>query len=206
MIRFLAFVLFVASTGIFASGAKAPWTSDEDEFIATYVAEHGPKNWTAIAGVLNDTLHKDDEYERIGKQCRERWHNQLNPDIKKGDWTGEENELIISAVLCKYGKRWAVISREIFNGERTDNDIKNHWNSTLSKRVDSRLIPEKKIHTAKTPSKRRKKEPEVARLKSKADSGDESQDDDSDEGVKLKIPPRATDRSSRYPTRTRSAP
>jgi myb-related protein len=63
-------------------------TKEEDELVMKLVLEHGPKNWSFIAKNLPG---------RIGKQCRERWHNHLNPDIKKERWTEDEDHAIIEA-------------------------------------------------------------------------------------------------------------
>ena len=65
---------------------KGPWTQEEDEILFQRVREFGAKNWSDIAKALPG---------RIGKQCRERWHNHLNPDIKKEKWTEQEDEIII---------------------------------------------------------------------------------------------------------------
>ncbi|XP_019704522.1 transcription factor MYB3R-1 isoform X2 [Elaeis guineensis] len=104
---------------------KGPWSKEEDEKIIQMVNKYGPKKWSTIAQALPG---------RIGKQCRERWHNHLNPAINKQAWTQEEEITLIHAHQI-YGNKWAELTK--FLPGRTDNAIKNHWNSSVKKKLDS---------------------------------------------------------------------
>ncbi|XP_057718381.1 transcription factor MYB3R-1-like [Arachis stenosperma] len=106
---------------------KGPWSKEEDEVIIELVNKYGPKKWSTIAHHLPG---------RIGKQCRERWHNHLNPGINKEAWTQEEELTLIRAHQI-YGNKWAELTK--FLPGRTDNSIKNHWHSSVKKKLDSYL-------------------------------------------------------------------
>ena len=99
------------------------WTKEEDRILMELVSEHGPRNWTKVSKSLPG---------RIGKQCRERWHNHLDPNINKTKWTIDEDMNIVRLHLI-HGNRWCDIAKEVTG--RTDNAIKNRFNSNLSKRL-----------------------------------------------------------------------
>lgn len=101
---------------------KGPWSQQEDKILAKLVDELGAERWVAIAERLGT---------RSGKQCRERWHNHIDPSINKAPFTHEEDALIIQ-MYEKMGSKWAEMSK-VLKG-RPDNAIKNHYNTTLIRR------------------------------------------------------------------------
>ncbi|KAE8661332.1 MYB306 protein [Hibiscus syriacus] len=107
---------------------RGPWTPEEDIILVSYIQQHGPGNWRAVptlAGLL-----------RCSKSCRLRWTNYLRPGIKRGNFTEHEEKMIIH-LQALLGNRWAAIASYL--PQRTDNDIKNYWNTHLKKKL-------KKLH------------------------------------------------------------
>ncbi|MFS7970792.1 putative transcription factor MYB-HB-like family [Helianthus anomalus] len=103
---------------------KGPWTPEEDIMLVSYVQQHGPGNWRQVP--TNTGLR------RCSKSCRLRWTNYLRPGIRRGDFTDEEEKMIIQ-LQALLGNKWAAIASYL--PERTDNDIKNYWNTHLKKKL-----------------------------------------------------------------------
>ncbi|KAG2675846.1 hypothetical protein I3760_12G025600 [Carya illinoinensis] len=103
---------------------KGLWTEEEDRILMDYIRVHGKGKWNRIAKMAG--------LKRGGKSCRLRWINYLSPSVKRGGFSEEEEDLIIR-LHNLLGNRWSLIAGRVPG--RTDNQVKNHWNTHLSKRL-----------------------------------------------------------------------
>ncbi|TKY48569.1 Transcription factor RAX3 [Spatholobus suberectus] len=108
-----------------ANVKRGPWSPEEDSKLKEYIEKHGTGgNWIALpqkAGL-----------KRCGKSCRLRWLNYLRPNIKHGEFSDEEDRIICS-LYANIGSRWSIIAAQLPG--RTDNDIKNYWNTKLKRKL-----------------------------------------------------------------------
>ncbi|KAI3948851.1 hypothetical protein MKX01_022265 [Papaver californicum] len=102
---------------------KGPWTATEDSILIEYVNKHGEGNWNGV--------QKNSGLSRCGKSCRLRWANHLRPNLKKGSFTPDEERLILE-LHSKLGNKWARMAAQLPG--RTDNEIKNYWNTRVKRR------------------------------------------------------------------------
>ncbi|XP_062220938.1 transcription factor MYB36-like [Phragmites australis] len=124
-----------------ASVKKGPWSPEEDAKLKSYIEEHGTGgNWIALPQKIG--------LKRCGKSCRLRWLNYLRPNIKHGDFT-EEEEHIICSLYISIGSRWSIIAAQLPG--RTDNDIKNYWNTKLKKKLLGKRSPSRRARANQDP-------------------------------------------------------
>ncbi|CAN6248933.1 unnamed protein product [Urochloa humidicola] len=103
---------------------KGPWTPEEDQKLLAYIEQHGHGCWRSLPAKAG--------LQRCGKSCRLRWTNYLRPDIKRGKFSLQEEQTIIQ-LHALLGNRWSAIATHL--PKRTDNEIKNYWNTHLKKRL-----------------------------------------------------------------------
>ncbi|KAI3443300.1 uncharacterized protein J3R85_000231 [Psidium guajava] len=120
---------------------KGAWSEQEDQTLINYVRKHGEGNWNSIpraAGLL-----------RCGKSCRLRWLNYLRPDLKRGNFGEDEDDLIIK-LHALLGNRWSLIAGRLPG--RTDNEVKNYWNSHLRRKLLNKGVILRRPSAANTKS------------------------------------------------------
>ncbi|XP_028779853.1 transcription repressor MYB6-like [Neltuma alba] len=156
---------------------KGPWTPKEDALLTKYIQAHGEGQWKSLpkkAGLL-----------RCGKSCRLRWMNYLRPDIKRGNISPEEDDLIIR-MHSLIGNRWSLIAGRLPG--RTDNEIKNYWNTHLSKRVKAQQLGpdhQPRDNADKTKKKKKKK---PAKNNSKDKSNSDNNEEEEEKKTKIYLP------------------
>lgn len=112
---------FSSSSSKFQLNQRRKFTPEEDEKLSRIIAQYGPKKWDKVASFMPG---------RTGRQCRDRFHNYLNPSLTNGPWTREEDRILEQKVL-EYGQHWNKIV-QFFKG-RSDNNVKNRWHTYISR-------------------------------------------------------------------------
>ncbi|XP_040997709.1 transcription repressor MYB6-like [Juglans microcarpa x Juglans regia] len=151
---------------------RGAWSKQEDQKLIDYIQKHGEGCWSSLpeaAGLL-----------RCGKSCRLRWVNYLRPDLKRGNIGEDEEELIIK-LHALLGNRWSLIAGRLPG--RTDNEVKNHWNTHLKRKLDQMGIDSKRHRLGVLPR------PSISLVSNyynptdKAAESSSQVDDDDDNGV-----------------------
>ncbi|KAI6686565.1 hypothetical protein NL676_032478 [Syzygium grande] len=130
---------------------KGLWTNEEDRLLVDHIRVHGTGRWSRIPKLTGLNRH--------GKSCRSRWLNYLSPAVKRGKFSKEEDDLIVR--LHKLlGNRWSLIAGRVPG--RTDNQVKNHWNTHLCKKPGTRNF--KRPRSNPNPERRAHEEKETTNL------------------------------------------
>lgn len=113
-----------SAAGVQQKLRKGLWSPEEDEKLYNHIYRYGVGCWSSVPKLAG--------LQRCGKSCRLRWLNYLRPDIRHGAFTDEE-DAIITSLYSKLGSKWSTIAAQL--ERRTDNDVKNHWNTKLKRRL-----------------------------------------------------------------------
>ena len=107
---------------------RQAWSKEEDKALENFINLRGTKAWALIAKEINNLFH-DGKNFRKGKQCRERYFNHINPNLKKGNWT-EQEDLYIIEMQSANGNKWSDIAKNLSG--RNENQVKNRWKSLMN--------------------------------------------------------------------------
>ncbi|XAR68055.1 hypothetical protein NMG60_11003052 [Bertholletia excelsa] len=112
---------------------KGAWSPEEDDKLIQHIKRNGHENWRQLPKLAG--------LQRCGKSCRLRWMNYLRPDLKRGNFTKEEEDMVMQ-LHAQLGKKWSAMAAKLPG--RTDNEIKNYWHTHLKKRLHRNESPERK--------------------------------------------------------------